>query len=214
MKRLLAAVLGILLILGGALAALNISGVTDFKISADGWWTVFIIAPSLYGLINNRGKLASLGTLLLGIYLLLAARDIISYGNVLKLLAPTVVVLVGIKFLVKAFSSGKTEPQVGARQTDFHSNSGKYKKLSSIAAVFGGSECNLYDAEFAENNSIDVLCVFGGADITVPDYVEVTVNAFSLFGGIDDKRPVDPTVEKTVKLTVNGFCMFGGVDIK
>ena len=56
--------------------------------------------------------------------------------------------------------------------------------------------------------------MFGGAEIIVPENVNIKVNTFSLFGGVSDKRVLKNSDENTVPLLVNGFCMFGGADIK
>ena len=56
--------------------------------------------------------------------------------------------------------------------------------------------------------------MFGGSDIIVPDYVDIKINAFCLFGGISDKRIIKEDTEKTAELVINGFCFFGGADIK
>ena len=56
--------------------------------------------------------------------------------------------------------------------------------------------------------------MFGGAEIIVPNNVNVKINTFCLFGGISDKRIVKPDSENNVTLTVNGCCIFGGADIK
>ena len=101
MNKILRYVIGALLIAFGVIYALNVFGLTDIDISLDGWWTLFIIIPCLGGLIRGKDKLMSAMGLIVGVLLLLAARDIFDYDIVWKLLVPTVIVLLGIKLIIK-----------------------------------------------------------------------------------------------------------------
>jgi len=86
--------------------------------------------------------------------------------------------------------------------------------VAKIGAVFGGAKCNLTDAKIKDGSQLDLFCAFGGADIIVPENVNVKVNTFSLFGGISDKRTIKSVDKDGVTLAINGFCIFGGADIK
>lgn len=235
-NKLIGIVLGALLIAGGVLTALSLFGLVETDFSLDGWWTLFIILPAIGGLFTDREKLGSLFMLSLGIYLLLAARDIIDYGVFWKLLVPTVIVLLGIKLIVHSLGTKSTEPStVGQENADgnasqettdkndvecvsvFNSQTAdcndKDIRLAKVGAVFGGTKCNLSEATFRDGSQLDIFCLFGGAELVIPANIEVSVNAFCLFGGIDDKRKNSET-PKTARLTVNGFCLFGGAEIK
>ena len=221
MKKICGAIFGALLVAGGVLYALNVLGMTDIKFSLDGWWTLFIIVPSVSGIISGRDKSGGLIGLLIGVLLLLGARDIIDYDIVWQLTAPIIVVVIGVKLIIRAFSIKKPavengendeyKPGFNAKIDNFE---GKDLKIAKVGAVFGATTCNLTDAKFKEGSRVDVLCLFGGAEIVVPENVEVKVNALSIFGGISDKRPVRKETEKTAALTINGLCLFGGADIK
>ena len=216
MKKMFGIVSGLLLIAVGVLYILNIFGIVAFEYSLDGWWTLFIILPSLYGLFTSRDKVGNLIGLSIGVYLLLAARDIIEYGIIWKLFIPTVIILLGIKLICKSINGEKKDNN--AEYVEVINSSGDYSnknvKIAKIAAIFGATKCNLTDAKFEEGSSINVFCMFGGAEIIVPENVNIKVNTFSLFGGVSDKRVLKNSDENTVTLLVNGFCMFGGADIK
>ena len=223
MKKILGVLLGLFLIAGGLIFALNTLGITNINISFDGWWTLFLIVPSLAGLFKSKDKTGNLIVLAIGIYLLLASRKIIEYEIFWELLVPAVIVLLGIKIVVKSIKGDRrTETEYHKKDTEYMSAfdsktvdySGEDFSVAKIGAVFGGTKCNLSDANFGLKANIDVFCMFGGIEIIVPDNVDVKVNAFSLFGGISDKRNIKGTAEKTTELVVNGFCLFGGVDIK
>lgn len=232
MKKLFAVVLGAILVACGVLAVLSAMGIGDISVSFDGWWTLFIIVPGVYGIITSKEKILDLAFTALGVYLLLAARGIIEYKMLWELLAPTVVILLGLKLIVKAFKKDTKIP-LENNQNTYNQNNVKYKDEgvaffsgknfdgfgkeignTKIGAVFGGVKCSLIGGHFTDNSCLNVMCIFGGADIIVPEDVDVVINTFCLFGGVSDKRNINNNVVKNGRLTVNGFCMFGGADIK
>lgn len=220
-------VFGLILVAVGVLCALNGFGM-EINISLDGWWTLFIILPCIGGLFTDKDKLGSLLGLALGIFLFLAARNVIPYGMIWKQCVPILVVCIGIKLIFQSFrgeantsentkkeenEEGKTECMAAFCSRESNC-SDENIKLAKIGAVFGGAKCNLSEAKFTEKAELDIFCAFGGAEVIVPENVELKINAFCLFGGVTDKRAVKKTEEACAVLEVNGFCLFGGADLK
>ncbi|MFJ2575541.1 DUF1707 domain-containing protein [Kitasatospora aureofaciens] len=83
-----------------------------------------------------------------------------------------------------------------------------------VAAVFGGVEIDLSDAVFESPEVvIDVLSLFGGVEIRVPENVSLHGGGIGIFGGFDVKEqtaadPYAPVVR------VKGTAIFGGCDAK
>lgn len=102
MKKITGIALGALLVAVGILYGLSALDVIKINISLDGWWTLFIIVPGIYGLFTSKDKLGNAAVLLIGIYLLLAARNIISYGVIWKLIIPTAIIMFGLKMIAKS----------------------------------------------------------------------------------------------------------------
>ena len=222
MKNLTRIIIGAILIACGVIYILGAFDVIDMNISFDGWWALFIIVPSISGLITSRDKIWNAFCLLLGIYLLLAAQGVIEYAIGFKLSVPIIIILLGIKLIVKSASPQKKSDNVEKGQKknmaafslqtiDF---TDEEITVAKIGAVFGGAKCNLTDAKIKDGSQLDLFCAFGGADIIVPENVIVKVNTFCLFGGISDKRIIKDTTKDNVTLNINGFCLFGGADIK
>ena len=222
MKNLTRIIIGAILIACGVIYILGAFDVIDMNISFDGWWALFIIVPSISGLITSRDKIWNAFCLLLGIYLLLAAQGVIQYAIGFKLSVPIIIILLGIKLIVKSTSPQKKIENVEKGQKknmaafslqtiDF---TDEEITVAKIGAVFGGAKCNLTDAKIKDGSQLDLFCAFGGVDIIVPENVNVKVNTFCLFGGISDKRVIKPSDKDGVTLTINGFCIFGGADIK
>ena len=65
MKDLGNKILGLIFIVIGIIVMLNALDVTNIDIFFDGWWTLFIIIPSLVSLINQKDITGSL----IGLYL-------------------------------------------------------------------------------------------------------------------------------------------------
>lgn len=222
-KNIFKIVLGALLIAGGVIYILDVLGVAEINVSYDGWWTLFIIIPCLNGIFTEKDKTTSIIGLAVGIMLLLAAQNILDYDVAWKMIVPIIIIMTGIKMIKRSVNrkrknNGNDEDGT-IQSTSFLSTKDvsfaqQEITVAKIAAVFGGANCNLTDAKIVNGSRIDLLCMFGGADIIVPENVNVKINTFCLFGGISDKRKITKIPEESVTLNVNGFCIFGGADIK
>lgn len=222
MKKTVGIVIGLLLIACGVICILGISGIADVNLSLDGWWTLFIIIPCINGLLTGKDKVGSLVGIFIGVALLLAARDVFPYDRVWEFILPVIIIALGIKLIIKTFASPNEEAHNEGEQkehlTAFNSQTVDYSDeeitVAKIGAVFGGTRCSLTNAEIKDGARLKLLCAFGGADIIVPQNVNVKINAFCLFGGISDKRVITGKSEDNVTLNIDGFCIFGGADIK
>jgi hypothetical protein len=84
-----------------------------------------------------------------------------------------------------------------------------------VVAIFGGAHVNLLHADMQGPVVIEVVNIFGGTTLLVPNNWEIKSEAVAIFGGVEDKRniPHIPQVpDKT--LILQGFSMFGGLEIK
>ncbi len=211
MKNTLRYVFGALLIAYGVIAALNTLEITNVNVSFDGWWALFIIIPCLDGVFRGKDRIRNLLGAGFGVLLLLASRDVFDINILWKLMVPAIFFLIGIKIICRDVTRKKKEEKKLAEAENYD---GKEFILSKLAAVFGGASCNLKNAVIKNGAKIDVFCLFGGADIFVPENVNIKISAFCLFGGVADKRTKLAASEDAPTLVVRGFCMFGGADIK
>lgn len=107
MQRLAKCLWGIALLAVGVLLLLRAVGVITVSLLFDGWWTLFILVPCTIGLITEREKTGSLIGLLIGVFLLLACQDILSFDLLWKLVLPVVILLIGARLLIGALRPGK-----------------------------------------------------------------------------------------------------------
>ncbi|MFD0884481.1 DUF1707 domain-containing protein [Streptosporangium algeriense] len=87
----------------------------------------------------------------------------------------------------------------------------RVRRRTRALALFGGLSFDLTDAEFeAKEVEITVNAFFGGAEIIVPEGVEVRCKGVGIFGGYDvhGGPDVDPSAPVVV---VKGLALFGGV---
>lgn len=227
MKRISSILWGIALIAVSAVLALNAFGITDIKIFFDGWWTLFIIVPSFIGLFNGRDITANTIGLFIGVALLLACRDILSFDMLWKLILPVIIAVIGINLIFKGVIGNKdaeiikTIKENGKEvKTVYAAFSGQninfddeVFKGAEFTAVFGGIKCDLRNSVIESDVVITTFSIFGGIDITLPETVNVKVNSNSFFGGIDCKKHHNAK-ENVHTVYLNSTCIFGGVDVK
>ncbi|MDD6762262.1 MAG: hypothetical protein PUD92_01270, partial [Clostridiales bacterium] len=99
MKRINSIIWGFALLAVSAVLILNTFEITSIEIFFDGWWTLFIIVPSIIGLFNGHDKTANIIGLLIGTFLLLACQNILDFDIMWKLIAPVIIAVIGIKMI-------------------------------------------------------------------------------------------------------------------
>ena len=214
---------GIILLIAAVVIVLNSFGIIAFDIFFEGWWTLFIIVPSLAG-IFEKGKIKdSVFGLVIGIIFLLCAQEIIDWDMVWKLLVPLFIAYIGLKMIFSFFRKGKKKKiniEINGRDVEqgvavFCGTEMDFSNTefdgAELVAVFGGIDCDLRRAIIKGDCKLNVACVFGGIDILIPDNVKVVTNTACIFGGVDVLRG-NPNAEHT--LYIEGAGIFGGVDIK
>ena len=90
---------GLLLIIVGVLFLGRNMEWWDFSLFFRGWWTLFLIIPSLIGLIKRESIGCSFLVLILGILMLLASQDIIEWSIIWKIFVPLIIIVVGLSII-------------------------------------------------------------------------------------------------------------------
>jgi predicted membrane protein len=225
MKKANKIVWGIVLIAAGLLFGINALGLAQVDIFFDGWWTLLIIIPCAVGLFTDSDKTGNIIGLIIGVLLFLCARDIMSFGLLMKLIFPAIIIVAGLKLIMSGVLSNKAGEIItavkkngsapksgfaifGGQDVSFD---GEVFESAELTAIFGGIECDLRRAVIEQDCAINVCTVFDGIDLLVPDNVNVKISATSIFGGSSNKK----TSQKDAPtLYINGLCMFGGVEVK
>lgn len=227
MKQAFKIILGLALIAAGVLWILSLTGVLTFEFSTKGWWALFVIVPCLFGLINDKDKVGPCIGIGVGVLLLLAARDVISWNMMWQIALALMVIGFGIQLLffkgchhheaseIKTVSrDGKNirriETAFGKQNLTF---AGEKFEGADVQTSFGGLTLNLKGAEITDQAFIDLNVGFAGVTIIVPEGLAVQIAVTSGFGGISDNRYTKVN-SGTPQLIIIGKVGFGGVEIR
>jgi hypothetical protein len=86
-----------------------------------------------------------------------------------------------------------------------------------VTTIFGGTELDLTQADSPGRIELELTQIFGGTKLIVPPHWRIqSDDLVSIFGGMDDKRPIhsDVNYDNSKVLVLRGTCIFGGIDIK
>ena len=204
MKSFKSALLGVILVGVGIILCLNEFGLTDINIFFKGWWTLFIIIPSLISIFSDKEKTGGIIGLFIGVVLLLSINDIIDFDIILKLIFPVILICIGLSIISKNILNKDVSQNINVDE-EFGG--------CKLDAIFGGIKLDLRNSKIKKDVVINASAIFGGIDIYVPEGVDVKIKSTSIFGGASNKsnNEVD---EKSHTIYVNATCLFGGVDIK
>lgn len=230
MKQIKPIIWGVAIIALGLIFGLNALGLFNFNIFFDGWWTLFIIVPSVISLFTEKDKIASLGFIATGIILLLAAQDVFSYDVAWKVILAVFLVVAGLTIIIKSTFHNKNDQEVEKKVKEaekdgktmdsqmaiFSGSDRVYKdetfQGSNLVAIFGGAKLNLKNAKFDKDTVIKAFTLFGGIDIIVPDDVKVKLKSGFIFGGFSDDRK-NATEKGKYTIYIDAAGGFGGVTI-
>jgi hypothetical protein len=90
-------VLGLLLILIGALFLLNQLGIFNANIFFDGWWTLFLIVPAIMSMNKQGLTTGNTVLLIIGVVLLLSEQGLDFKGY----LVPAVLIAIGVSIFIR-----------------------------------------------------------------------------------------------------------------
>lgn len=225
-------VIGLAIIAAGALLLLNNFGIySDFLKQYIFRWEMIIIAIGTISVIHTRGNGPGFIMLFIGAYFFLKNEFELFRGiNFWQLFLAMLFIIAGVFLLVKrkgirechrlggTISDLDTIDEIavfGGGDRTIVSNNFKGGKL---LAVFGGSNFMMSRCKLAPGkNYIDVLAVFGGFKLVVPEDWNIKVSTISVFGGISDKHRIltpNEVTEGGPELIIKGFVIFGGGEIK
>jgi predicted membrane protein len=198
-------------------------------------WPMILIALGFYvGFRHSFKGPVWIILLVLGTFLLIDRIDeSFDFG---KYIFPVILIAVGLIILfrpkkkyvepVVAWDSSRTQGAAGPEDvmdsvTIF---GGVKKKIISktfrggeLTTVFGGTELDLTKADVPGPIELELTQIFGGTKLIVPPHWRIhSDDLVSIFGGLDDKRPMtaDLNFDPTKVLILKGTVIFGGIDIK
>ena len=215
MNKISRIILGIGIVTLGILMGLNVLGIVNYSNFFRGWWTLFIIIPSISYLITAKDKAASIIFFVIGILLFLACQNLIDFEIVWRLMLPILIIGVGLLFIFKFLKSDeetkKNEVGVVFGKDSITVNR-KYNG-GELNAVFGSLTYDLSSSGISKDIMIEATSLFGKVNIVLPKNVNVIVKNFTVFGKVKNDRKRDKK-DNTNTVFVSSKAIFGGVSIK
>ena len=211
---------GFVFILVGCILGVNALGIAHIDIFFDGWWTLFIIVPAFINIFKDDDKEAAFVWLMVGVILLLACNDYISFDLVWKLALPAVLVLIGISIMFKDRVEKEVRVKIKESKKDadrkticatFQEKIEKAEKKAeevSLETIFASMKYDMRDVEVKKDMVIKTSTVFGSTKIIAPKGVAVKVSASGIF-----KDTINKVKGKDAKYTiyVDASTVFGSV---
>ena len=118
----------------------------------EGWWTMFIIIPSICGLLGNKDKTGPAIGLGVGVLLLLAEQNVIDWDMFWKIGLAVLVIALGLGMMFGSRITSKRREEDNASPLEILNRDGK-----NIRVV---------NASFGEQNLRFSGEIFEGADVT------------------------------------------------
>jgi hypothetical protein len=223
-----AILLGLVLIVAGALALLDNLNIFSFNFNLGDWWPLILVALGVVNLWNNRNifDFSGLFLILLGVVFLLAELGRIGWGDVWRWW-PAVLILLGISIVFKRAPvalPGSARAGAASGEDSVSINNilaGSDRRVISrefkggdIANILGGTKLDLLEAKLAPGDwLLTVSTVLGGVEILVPRDWRIEVNPTNMLGGVDDHTRQNPDAAGG-RLIIKASALLGGIDIK
>ncbi len=225
-KSTVSVVLGLLIVaLGLFFGAQALGYLEQYKVSLDGWWTLFIIVPCVISIVNSGLNTFNTLGAGIGVLLLLSAQGVFQDGMGYKLIIPLILTIFGLSLVLKRpirFRKQSTNGVFAGSTGEnyfavFGGNTPQFDGVdfrgANAFAIFGGVDLKLQNAIIRRDCVINAYSVFGGTDIWLPRNVKVVVNSTPVFGAVEN-RFVSESVENGPTVLVRAISIFGGTDIR
>ncbi|HEX4542976.1 MAG TPA: DUF5668 domain-containing protein [Candidatus Acidoferrum sp.] len=221
---------GALLILLGVIFLLDNMGVIS---AAHIWrfWPVLLIVAGAFNVLDRDRRFWGVILMVGGTFLLLNQLGLTHFSW--AFFWPIILIAIGLMVLWNSLTapsstapspSGGGDPRLTVNGVAIFS--GLERRMTSddfqgghVTAIFGGIELDLSEAKMqADEATLEVNAIFGGAEIRVPDSWQVSYRGGPIFGGVEDKtrirRSEDIAGSKPKVLHITGVVAFGGLEIK
>ncbi len=221
-----AILLGIILIVAGALVLLANLDILPFDLDLGHWWPLILVVLGLVHLWNNRNifDFSGLFLILLGAVFLMATLDKIYWSDVWRYW-PAVLILLGLSIVFKrnpaalgrSRGTASSDPDVRVTNilsgTDRRIDSREFKG-GDVSNILGGTKLDLLEAKLAPGEwLLTVSTVLGGVEILVPREWRIEIHPTSMLGGVDDHTRQTPQAGGGT-LLIKASALLGGIEIK
>jgi predicted membrane protein len=187
-------------------------------------WQMLLIAIGVINISNNSRH--PFGWILIAIGGFFLISELYGLPHSFRLIFwPGLLIMIGLILIFGASRFFRRKEFVTSKGQDFieevavfgggdrYVNSKAFRG-GKIVSVFGGSKIDLSKVELGEGDvEIEIVAVFGGSTILVPNDWNVKLEIFHIFGGYSDKR-ARGQVDYNKTVLIKGVAIFGGGELK
>ena len=207
----------------------------EFTVFFPGWWTLFIIIPMLFSVVNDGPGVFNVAVLLIGVALLLSndAYGIIEFKQFIWIALAALLILIGIRITFEpSIRRAKYNRTLRATQPEgtYYADSDGKKKVNinfssstenfdgqvfegaDASVSFGEITLDLRGATFTHDTAINANASFGTVKILLPANINIKLETSSLFGAVNN-RHINPAQSGLPTVFINAGASFGSVDI-
>ncbi|MGL5978126.1 MAG: LiaF transmembrane domain-containing protein [Erysipelotrichaceae bacterium] len=195
----------------------------DFSIFFDGWWTLFLIIPSLYIMLKNGIRVWNFAILGAGVYYLLREQRLINFRITWPMLFALGLIFIGVQLIfssrhnreskVFAFETSETHKGASYQSTCLFSTKSValHEGVDSahLESIFGNFELDLTRCDLRACEGIELEAVFGSLTIIVNQDVFVNLTQDNVFGRV----LYNPNSDGRYPLAVKASAVFGQIKI-
>ncbi len=212
-------VIGIGLILVGAVFLVGLATDLDAADVVAKWWPLILVALGVVQFaIDRRAAVGSLMLAVVGLLLLAFTTGVVT-GSVWAVLWPTLLILAGIALVTPRIvgppeTAGDTVRGFvifGVRH--LVSRSGRLRG-GELTAILGSLELDLTEATPTRDARLAVTSLFGACEIVVPHGWEVQISGIPLLGLWDDTTQRNGLPAGAPVLRVSAFVLLGALEIR
>lgn len=203
-----------LILLGLILGADKLEIIDISKIFFDGWWTLAIILPCVFGIFNKKLSTLSIFGLLTGLAMLAKEQHLIS--SIGGLLLPIFLLTVGIEII---FSKNK-KVEINKIDDNYLALFGKVEKKVDVneninsGAIFGDLELDLSNIKLDKDIVINTKAIFGRTEVKLPENVKLILNKQATVLGSCNSLYVNSDKQKAHSVIINAITVFGATELK
>jgi predicted membrane protein len=181
------------------------------------WWPVFLIAIGLLKFQDRSSRTLAIFLIGAGALLIVFNNDWLQFS--IFDFWPIALVFGGLGMIARAFGFRVSNLSDEPKPTIWAILGMRKEKITAsnyaggrIIAFMGGCELDLRKADIAAGSAeLEIIVIWGGIEIKVPEGWEVIGNTVPIMGGADIRTKAAPGGRR---LIVNGLAIMGGVDIK